>query len=215
MGLYEKTCAMNLFFDLDGTLIDARKRVYEVFNFLTQQTQLNFDEYWNLKRDKYNHQYILKNLLAYEDDKITQFTGKFLANIEKKQYLDIDQPISGAEDLLQYLKKKNHSLYVVTARQKKQSALYQLEKFKWLPYFNEVLVTEQKTSKVDLILPYLKSSYGAVMIGDTGKDVETGKQLNIETVAVLSGFMSEKSLLNYQPTHLINDVTELTQIYTF
>jgi phosphoglycolate phosphatase len=47
------------------------------------------------------------------------------------------------------------------------------------------------------------------IIGDTGKDIETGKQLNIKTVAVLSGFLNKKSLTEYNPDKIVDSVLQL------
>ena len=46
------------------------------------------------------------------------------------------------------------------------------------------------------------------IIGDTGKDIETGQQLGIKTGAVLSGFLNLKSLLLYKPDLIINNIIE-------
>jgi len=47
------------------------------------------------------------------------------------------------------------------------------------------------------------------MIGDTGKDVATARELGMISIAVLSGFLNKQSLLKYKPDHLFDLVTEI------
>ena len=47
------------------------------------------------------------------------------------------------------------------------------------------------------------------MVGDTGYDINTGKRIGTNTCAVLSGFMSERSLGDYSPDLMIENVTYL------
>ena len=54
---------MNLFFDLDGTLLNSRKRLYTLFQDLIPESKLSIDEYWDLKRDKIDHKTILMERL--------------------------------------------------------------------------------------------------------------------------------------------------------
>ena len=44
------------------------------------------------------------------------------------------------------------------------------------------------------------------MVGDTGMDIIEGKHLNMQTVAVLTGFLSEKILNEYNPDKLVSSV---------
>ena len=43
---------MKIFFDLDGTLINSKMRLYSLFQELVSASNLSFDEYWNLKKKK-------------------------------------------------------------------------------------------------------------------------------------------------------------------
>ena len=41
----------NIFFDLDGTLLDVRARLYNLFIELAPETLCSLDEYWEIKRN--------------------------------------------------------------------------------------------------------------------------------------------------------------------
>ena len=56
---------VNIFFDLDGTLLDSRKRLYKLFQDLVLESNLTIDEYWELKRNKINHKTILIEKFGY------------------------------------------------------------------------------------------------------------------------------------------------------
>lgn len=197
---------MNVFFDLDGTLIDSKPRLYNLFKKLVPISNLTFDEYWDLKSNKIGHQEILASKYNYSNEMFREFNEIWMNQIETKQWLDFDKPFHGITEFLMDFKKNNHSLFIVTARQSEVFTLKQIDSFGWNGIFKKVLVTQQKTDKVELIKNeniVLKEDW---IIGDTGKDIETGKKLGINTAAVLSGFLNRKSLLLYNPDKIIDNV---------
>jgi phosphoglycolate phosphatase len=90
-------------------------------------------------------------------------------------------------------------------------AQYQLNKFGWHSLFKAVLITEQKYDKALLIKPYLRNEK-TYMIGDTGKDIQVGKKLDLITVGVANGFLSKESLAKYKPDYIFDSVIELTNL---
>ena len=74
---------MKIFFDLDGTLVDASERLYRLFCDLIPECNFTKEEYWNLKRNKINHQMILEKYFPqYNFD---EFNTKWLSLIEKEK----------------------------------------------------------------------------------------------------------------------------------
>lgn len=199
---------MNLIFDLDGTLIDSRPRLYQLFQYLIPNSDLSFEEYWELKRNKINHRKILTTKFNYSDEQVGDFEAKWMSEIELKKWLALDTPFDGVGNLFAQLSKK-HSVYIVTARQNTKSTLEQIEGFNWEKHITTTLVTEQKQEKLDLIKKNIQVNPEDWIIGDTGKDIDTGKKLGIKTIAVLSGFMNKECLQQYQPDTLIEDVTKI------
>lgn len=199
---------MNIFFDLDGTLIDSRPRLYQLFQFLVPDSTLTFDEYWGLKRSKINHKEILSSKFSYSEEQYKHFEKNWMSEIELKRWLDLDIPFEGVTDLLEDLFRK-YTLFVVTARQSENTALEQIKKLKWNHIFTKILVTAQKQEKYDLIKNTVQTTSEDWFVGDTGKDIQTGKLLGIKTAAVLSGFLNKESLLLYNPDTIINTVLDL------
>lgn len=195
---------MKIIFDLDGTLINCEERLYRLFQDLVPQSSLTKEEYWTLKHNKKNHEYILSSIFGKDISFIEEFNKKWLESIEEKQYIDLDllfdYTISGLNDLY-----KSHTLYLVTARQSKSMLFYELERLKLKEYFKAIYVTEHKTDKYTLIRDNIKVTGETILVGDTGHDVNTGKQLGIKTMAVSSGFLSREVLLEYKPDYLSTD----------
>jgi phosphoglycolate phosphatase len=199
---------MNIFFDLDGTLLDSRSRLHGLFQNLVPQSCFSFDEYWSLKRNRTSHKQILAKYFGYDNKDIEAFQKDWMSNIESEYWLEMDIPFQGVTEYLNKTKEE-HTLYVVTARQSKAMATRQIDHFGWINIFEAILVTEQKLDKYSLITNAVEVSNTDWLVGDTGKDIQTGKLLNMNTAAVLSGFLNRHCLAEYEPDLVVDDVTKL------
>ena len=198
---------MNIFFDLDGTLIDSKLRLYKLFQFLVVESDLTYDEYWHLKQQKISNQAILATRFAYSELMIQSFVDKWMKLIEHQDFLKFDKVIDGVENVLRNLQQQQLSLYVCTARQYQKPAVKQLEDFGLKVFFQQIFVTEQKFSKDELIIDNITNlSSSDWFVGDTGHDIQVGKKLNINTCAVISGFLSHEVLTEYCPDLLLKSV---------
>jgi phosphoglycolate phosphatase len=198
---------MKIFFDLDGTLIDSRQRLYQLFQHLVPASVLPFDAYWNYKRNKISHKEILLHQFKYTKEQIELFDEAWMKKIELAEWLALDKPFEGVTDFLAELQKK-YRLFLVTARQSETMAIQQIEQFGWGQIFEKVFVTAQKKEKYELISSGEVVSNHDWFVGDTGKDIETGKQLGAKTAAVLSGFLNTEKLLEYEPDVIINTIID-------
>lgn len=199
----------NIFFDLDGTLINAHKRLYQLFCDLLPRTQLSFTEYWDYKKNKISHESLLTQYLAFKPAQVQSFQEIWIKKIEETKYLDIDEPIAGAGELLEKLHDQ-HNLYVISHRQSPVSALYQINKWGWGKYFKKVLITNQKIKKADLIRNEVEDlDEKDILVGDTGEDIMTAKQLQVISVAVLTGFLNIGSLSKYEPDYIFNSAVDI------
>ena len=181
--------------------------MYSLFQELVPVSNFSFDEYWDFKQNKINHATILRKKFNFDKNSIFNFNNDWLQLIETDRFLKLDTPIDGISEFLLKLKEKDMDLFVVTARQDKMKAIKQIEDFGWIGFFNEILVTEHKNSKFNLINNELKGSTNGWMIGDTGNDIQEGKKLFLKTAAVLTGFLNEKVLKSYSPDLILDNVT--------
>lgn len=201
---------LNIIFDLDGTLINSRQRLFELFRQLIPSCQFSYDQYWRLKQNRITNEMILADQFGYDNDEIGLFNSQWLSLIETREFLELDENFPGIHATLLRLKERAN-LIVCTARQHRTLALEQLENLGLLGFLDFVLVTQKLHTKEYLIrnqLPNLDSCDW--LIGDTGADIRTGKALNIRTCAVSSGFLSRDILIEYGPDLLLNCVTEFT-----
>ena len=189
---------MNLIFDLDGTLIDSRLRLYRLFQDMAPASKLTYENYWAFKQDKVSNEAILAKELGLDAAAIERFVADWMERIEAPEFLALDKNLPGMHDALETLSKQA-DLHVCTARQSRQPVLDQLERMGLLAYFDSIMVTEQSRGKEDLIATLPSLGPQDWIIGDTGRDIQVGKALGIKTCAVLSGFRNRKNLLHYAP----------------
>jgi len=209
MGVHEKGISVNIFFDLDGTLLDSRKRLYILFCDLVHVCNLTFEQYWDYKRNKVSNEAILKQYFQFNEDQIKEFNQQWMLKIELEEYLDLDTTYEGVIDLLHELA-ASHFLYVVSHRQFEDTAVTQLRKLQLLPYFQRVLITNQRVKKESIIRSWVHSIHESdVLVGDTGHDVQTARELGIISVAVSNGFLNKKVLETYQPDFLFDSVADI------
>lgn len=203
---------MNMVFDLDGTLIDSRLRLYRLFQNLVPDSPFSYEQYWTLKQKKISNETILLSILGKEESQVMRFVAQWMALIESPSYLAYDKKFVDIHTALTRFQQQA-DLYVCTARQLRQPVLDQLESFDILRFFKQVLVTEQKHSKETLIAAHVANlSSQDWMFGDTGNDIQVGKLLNMNTCAVLSGFLSRESMEDYNPDLIINFVSDFSQL---
>jgi phosphoglycolate phosphatase len=197
-----------LLFDLDGTLVDSTKRLYHLFQHLVPHSSFSYDDYWELKRNMQTHSIILDKHFQYEEKLVRDFEEKWMEEIEKENWLSFDEPFPGVTPFLQMLA-GDYDLYLITARQLTAAAKKQVDSFGWNSLFKEVMVTNQAKEKAEIVLSFIVPSAQDWMIGDTGIDIQTGKQLGMKTAAVCSGFRSRAVLEKYQPDVIAEKVTDL------
>lgn len=196
---------MRIFFDFDGTLLDSSDRLYNLFCDLIPECEFSKEQYWEMKRNKINHKMIIEKFFPQYN--YAEFEQKWMNLIEKQEYLKYNSLYEFSKEVLGNLYLTNE-LYLLTARQSKENLLKELEKFDVKKFFKKVLVTENKKTKLEL-LNEIKLSKDDILVGDTGKDIQTAREAGIKSVAVTYGFMSEEKLKEYKPCLLANSLRPL------
>lgn len=189
---------MNLIFDLDGTLIDSSRRLYSLFQLLVPSSDLTYESYWALKRKKISNETILSKFFGFDSFAVERFASAWMARIESPEMLGFDTDFPGIKETLTRLQKRA-CLYVCTARQYQELAVKQIDRLGLLPYFYDIMVTQQRKSKKELIASISGLGSQDWIIGDTGQDIQAGKALGIKTCAVLGGFRGLECIRHYDP----------------
>ncbi len=199
---------MNIVFDLDGTLIDARARLYQLFQHLAPESPLSFSEYWAFKRRGLSNADVLADELTWDEPAVVAFTRGWMGLIEAPQFLALDETFPGIAEALARLSERA-DLHLCTARQLPAAARAQLQRLDLNRWFKNVLVTEQHADKQNVLarqLPQLQP--GDWMVGDTGRDIQAGRALGLRTCAVLSGVLDRDTLLMYRPDLVLDTAVQ-------
>lgn len=198
----------NIFFDLDGTLINSQHRLYNLFIELCPECRLTYDEYWRIKREGITQQDLLSQYYNYSLADCSHFKNLWLAKIEEPFRLAQDFLVDGIKDALCAAKSK-HSLYVITNRQSKKLAVDEVRDLGIIDYFENILVTEQKTSKVDLMKKAVSISSTDVLVGDAVEDISYARRLGIISCVVSWGISSLDQLTSHSPQTIVGNPQEL------
>ncbi|MBN1645256.1 HAD family hydrolase [Candidatus Woesearchaeota archaeon] len=197
-----------IFCDFDGVIIDNSDKLYSIYRDLMKEKRiLSKIEYWNLKKIKIPEEEIIKKTFNNENF-IQGYMEKRKDMIEDEKFLEFDRLIANSIESIKKLK-ENNKVILLTKRKNKNNLFTQLRKMKILNIFDEILVSGT-VSKKDLIL---KSSLFAkdqsVIVGDTEEEISVGKNLGIQTIAVLTGLRARKFLENYKPDLIIESINDI------
>lgn len=219
-GLY-RLLPKNIFFDLDGPLLDVRERYYFVYKqFVTGQggIPLSMEQYWDLKKSNASLEKLL--LLSRCDGvKAAEFKRHLSAHREELSSLTLDRLQPKVKEILGYLS-QHYVLYLITLRRNKENLFRQLEELGILAYFKEVLTMAPTTDKkwkhkVDLLTEHSLHDQAGMIIGDTPTEILAGKKTGLTTIAVSNGIRSEGLLQKAEPHLLLNSAEELASLPFF
>jgi phosphoglycolate phosphatase len=202
----------NIYFDLDGTLIDCSKRNYMVYEKCTIKLggyPLSFNDYWRRKRKKEKFESILSDSLIQNNDKFFEIWFK---EIESYKNLVFDKPFPFTVDVLDKLI-NNNNIYLVTLRRKPKNLIKELKYLDLYKYFTDIHVgNENLEDKYSILKKIIKEKTASVIIGDTELDIEAAKRLRVKCIAVSSGIRSAEYLMKLNPDVLVNDISEITKL---
>jgi phosphoglycolate phosphatase len=207
------------FFDLDDTLIDTSIRQYKVFsdsvNAVGMQNTLSQDDFWHYKRQAKKTIELINPI----NDKslLNEFSHEWETRIEQRKYLQYDQILPNTTTVLSTLKPLA-TLVLATLRQNRGNVLWELDQLALRNYFSAILVGSPFTNqdKTRIIKEYCDSKSfkdDFFIVGDTEADISTGKELGITTVAITCGIRSKEFLEALEPNFLINDLSELIELF--
>lgn len=201
-----------IIFDLDGTLLDSRKRLHTLFNDLVPELNLSFNEYWDIKMKGTSHKELINSKIgAFSKFDYKVFHENWMRLIESPEYLAIDKPYSKSAVVLEALQNKGIKMFLCTARQKLSGVEQQLEEYKLTSYFEDLYVTEQKRTKKELLDNNINWR-GSFFIGDTSQDIQLAKSYDGVSIAVTSGFRSREYLSHFNPDYLISNISQLIKL---
>jgi phosphoglycolate phosphatase-like HAD superfamily hydrolase len=181
--------ASAVLFDLDDTLIDTRKRHFEIVkDFVGRYSkELNFDDYIMMRKtNNWSNSQVIQQKFGLNKDEFTLFWKR---NIECRQYLEHDNEIV-SYTLLENLKATGlYDFILLSLRSNPQSAEQQFQKFAFSKLFNEYAFLQHADVNPKILkLKYYKSLYRhLVFISDSQDDCHAATLSGVDFVGVQSG----------------------------
>jgi phosphoglycolate phosphatase-like HAD superfamily hydrolase len=201
-----------LIFDLDGTLLDVRRRHYAVYSHVLRelgQPPLPEAEYWRRRRDGEGTLAVVGDLPG---DIVSRFQAAWLDRIESRHYLALDRPYADVRGVLMELC-RDHRLVLVTLRRDAAALSWQLWESRLTPFFKEVVSPSYyiPTRKSEL-LPYWYPIGEAWVIGDSEADLELASDLGAKCICLSEGVRSADFLRERGATVIASSVRELPSL---
>jgi len=206
-----------IFFDLDGTLVDSSLDITDSVNFtlgemgLGRKTPEEVIPYIGKgSRD------LMRSMLSSDDGDIVEkaldiFKRRFHENSSAKSRI---YPM--VKETLEHFKRKDKVLITnrhseIAAKALKELGLY--GDFRRIVGGEDDLCRKPSGCPIKKVLVELGAGKNrAIMVGDMDIDILAGKDAGIKTCAVTYGFGRVSDIINAEPDHVINNMSELMSL---
>lgn len=198
------------FLDLDGTLLNSKKRHEIVLRDILLRRQLDTDisDYLEYKADGENTKSYLKSKKQLDERIAVDIAEEWTKNIELDSYLCFDSWYKDSEEFLSELKKYGFSLILITARSNENGLRRFLDESEQTRYFDNIVVVSPigaNRNKSSFISDNLGDTN--IVVGDTEGDcIEIDGRIDLYLLN--RGFRSKK----YWSKHKIRSYDDLHQV---
>lgn len=216
--------------DFDGPIMDVSERYYTVYKFCLEKTRrpdqavrvMDKQEFWSLKRSRTPERQI-GEMSGLDADQTIEFAQLRRQTVHTIPNLAYDQPAPGAIAALEKIQQANTELVVMTMRRvsELQEAFTRCDLERFFPekvrycLENDYVKTkdiEDKPLLMKRALAELPPASEAWMIGDTEADIIAAKTHGVPVIAVLCGIRDRTQLEQYQPDHIVNNLSEAVDL---
>jgi len=200
---------MNLFIDLDGTILDVSAKYNYAYGALKEKYGLPNLDYWNLRSNGFGFIDGLKSI-GLPISKFEEFRFDWVSIIETRHALEYDKLFDGVGDKLLFLS-KHFKLILCTSRKNHENLVAQINDLGIRGVFEVLMLASCGQSKGEEIIKYFKNlKYENFsrdwIIGDTAEDMRAGVNANINTCGVLTGLSLEEELINSGATVICDSI---------
>lgn len=168
---------MTYIFDIDGTLVDSKKRHSILLkrlldNLTNKKLVLNEEEYLGYKASGRSTKDYLHEVLGYDEAIARKIAEEWTSKIEDRELLLHDELYPETRLVLECLKEQ--TIIYLSARESKENLLEELERLEILQFADEVIVSSPKQSVNDKALKIKeiihKYRSRVMVVGDTETD---------------------------------------------
>lgn len=210
---------INIFLDLDGTILDIKEKYYFAHQqacYFVKLPPLDFHIYWRLKRKGCKEKDIFFKF--YRDASLSIFK-----KYDKKRIFILETPEALRRDKLSVKIRQplenlscRFDLYLVTSRRTESRLRWQMNNLDIKKYFKKILCSpvedDPVKSKLKTIKQQITPKDKDIIVGDTEVEILVGKSLNIRNVALYSGIRNRNFLLKFNPEYIFKN---FYQFYRF
>ena len=207
-------------FDLDGTLVDSNKTIYEATAFTLRKLKINFNVDENSFALKIGQHFNdIFNAFNIDVPSFDEFINIYKANyFEQMHYSTL---YGGVEETLAALKNKNIKISLLTTKVQDQADKI-LEYFNLTKYFDLVMGRRDGIAHKPSPEPLLKicsdlnvEVKNTLMVGDTELDIKCGKNAGSFTCGVLYGYRTKELLELENPDFIVERIEEILRFVWF
>lgn len=213
-----------LFVDLDGTILDDRRRHYAAYEATLKQPDVKGipipeKEYWFWKQNQGGVDDLLKRSKLFPT-KYKTYKERFPLLLESPDFLDLDVLRSGSETFLSRMFTKT-PIVLVTQRRDGDALMGQLGLLGIQKYFVTVLFgapegpraldsKQRGRHKAERVKArYRLPPTDSIWLGDTETDREAARIMGYRSVLVEGGHRSKTRLLRCEPERIVTDLAEV------
>lgn len=213
-NLNNKPLIQHCCFDLDGTLVDSNKTIYEATAYSLAKLGIDF----NVDEDAFAlkiGQHFVDIFSAFSID-VPDFE-KFIT-IYKTNYfeqMEFSKVYDGVEETLAALKSRDINVSLLTTKIQDQADRI-IDHFKLRKYFDLVMGRREGIAHKPSPEPLLKicndlfiDVKNTLMVGDTELDIQCGKNAGSYTCGVLYGYRTKELLEIEKPDFIVEGIEDI------
>ena len=201
-----------ILFDLDGTLIDVSARHYSLYrNVISEQAveTLSPGDYWRHRRAGES---TIDLLAATPGVDVERFTAAWMEQIERPDWLALDEPYEGAIQIIEALRPECE-LVLITLRRDRVALMDQLDALRMRTFFTSVICQgPELISGKHLLRGVAELTPGGYAVGDTEADIELASETGRQAICVSYGVRSGRYLAGRGAETVIGSLRELPEV---
>ncbi|OGG11940.1 hypothetical protein A2Z00_03935 [Candidatus Gottesmanbacteria bacterium RBG_13_45_10] len=208
---------MHIFFDFDGTLISAEKRMYRLYADYCRRlgtVPIQQSLYIAQKKRGIRERDVTSVALGSEVDVYLKWK---LEHMEDPSYIQLDTLYKGVPTILKKLQKLGNSLYILTSRVGRAKLMNQVKQYNIEDYFIEIINTPGadgarcKTKGLsDAMVCHHIHGQSMVLVGDSEVEVQAANNVGIACISVTYGLRGKEFFHSLGQSQTVDSVSELT-----
>ncbi|MEC5425389.1 pyrophosphatase PpaX [Virgibacillus sp. C22-A2] len=203
-----------ILFDLDGTLIDTNELITASFNHTFEQHNLTFTPEEVIE---FNGPPLVDTFRKIDPER-----AEIMVETYRKHNLAVHDSYVTAfphvVETIEKLKQNGIQMGIVTTKMTKAVTMG-LSLTGLNSYFDTVITLDDVKHPKPHPEPVIKAmeelkanAASTLMVGDNYHDIESGKNAGVKTAGVAWAFKGKERLLQYNPTYMLEEITDLLEI---